>query len=170
LEEIRVTNKYLRRLLWGALSVAAAIAGIIGTLVALGVIKPPSATQVTRTYLTTKQDCPPPQGELCGAIYSLEIQTQSTLKVEITPSSLNCGSSRYYVYVDGVQERVTPFLGWPNATGADASLPTTSGLLDLSPVSPGKHQLGLQGEGRPGGCNIGRLYAFEVNVTVVTDS
>jgi len=60
----------------------------------------------------------------------------------------------------------TPLLGWPGGPG---NLPLDTGLLDLGPVSPGKHLLSIEAEGQAGGCNVGKLVRWGGKLVVVTD-
>ena len=162
-------SRSVRRFLLSLLSVAASLAAIIGVLIGLHVIG--SSTPISRTYQISSQHCAPPPGELelCNAIYTRRIMAHSTLKVEIAPGADNCSSGRYHIYLDGVEAWVSPYLGWPSATGTDATLPMTTGERDFSPVKSGTHDLGIQPEGRISGCNNGEVFQWEAVLTVVTD-
>jgi len=98
-------------------------------------------------------------GQLCNPPFETPVKTGSVLKIEyVVPG--HCSSIRLHIFVDGKEVTTTGFLGWPGASGQFASLPIDTGILDLSPVTPGQHVLALQAEGQVGGCNSGQLIAW----------
>ena len=68
----------------------------------------------------------------------------------------HCGDVLIHFLVDGVERAATTFLGPGQA----------SGTFDLGPVSAGSHTLGIQGEGRVGGCNTGIELGFGGTVQI----
>jgi hypothetical protein len=66
-----------------------------------------------------------------------------------------CSDVRIHFQVDGIELALSPFLapGVPSATYL------------LGPVALGAHVLGLQAEGRLGGCNIGNLGSWAGTAT-----
>lgn len=116
--------------------------------------------------------------QTCDTPLSLEIETGATLKMqyfvngspgagECNSPKRHCTSVRLRIYVDGVLEHTTDWLGWPDGpeySGLD------TGLLDLGPVSPGIHELSIKGEGRVEGCNYGQLTGWGGRLVVYTSS
>src|SRR5262249_1790595 len=97
-------------------------------------------------------------GELCDPPYPICVQTGSALDMRFTVSPQWCGSGRLHIFVDNAEVYVTPFLGWPGATGEFASYPLDTGLFPI-PVSPGQHTIALQAEGQVSGCNFGQQFS-----------
>lgn len=73
------------------------------------------------------------------------LQTTGTLKMEFELSRGACSKVRLHIFIDGKPVRQTEFID------------DTTGLLDLGPVSSGRHTLTLSPEGQLGGCNSGTL-------------
>lgn len=98
-------------------------------------------------------------GQLCPSIPTIPITTNGLLQAQLTASSLGCSSFKIHWLVDGIEVAATGFV----APGG------TSGLSNLSPVSPGSHVLGLLAEGQVGGCNVGILASWSGTAAVTTD-
>lgn len=97
-------------------------------------------------------------GQLCDPPFVVGVATAGVLQVEFTASTGHCSDIRVHLFVDGVLKHTSAFLGPGVSTGA----------VDLGPVTPGAHSLGVQAEGRVGGCNFGRLGSWGGTLTVVT--
>lgn len=99
-------------------------------------------------------------GQLCNDVFTVQVQTDGVLKVEYIASAGHCSSVIMHFQVDGVQMAVSGALKAGQSTGT----------IDLGPVSPGTHSVGLQAEGVRGGCNRGSLYSWagSLNVTTTT--
>ena len=113
-------------------------------------VKQEQPVQVTETEIQVARSKP---GLLIGR-YETSVKTGSRLQIQYFVSSGHCSSIRLHVYLDGKLVQTTGFLGWTYGEGPSFGPPDT-GLLDLGPVSPGTHMLGLEAEGRLGGCNKG---------------
>ena len=127
----------------------------------LGVIPTPVSMKVFVLCAST--------GELCTPQFTTPVTTSSSLKITFAPTS-SCSASRIHFFVDGVEKTVSPWLGWTGATGSFASLPLTTGAIDLSPVSKGTHTLGIEMEGEVSGCNAGTLVAWGGNLLIDASS
>jgi hypothetical protein len=97
-------------------------------------------------------------GQFCTPPFTTPVATSGLLQVTYTASVVHCSNIAAHFLVDGVQLAVTPFLT-PGQTSA---------TYTLSPVSPGTHTLGVQGEGQLGGCNVGSVanWGGSVQITV----
>jgi hypothetical protein len=99
-------------------------------------------------------------GQLCTPIFTTPVATSGTLQVSYTASAGHCSNVAAHFLVDGVELAVTPFLT-PGQTSA---------TFALSPVSPGSHTLGVQGEGTISGCNVGALGAWGGSVQITASA
>ena len=99
-------------------------------------------------------------GQLCTPIFTTPVVTGGVLQVSYTASAGHCSNVAAHFLVDGVERAVTPFLV-PGQTSA---------TFTLSPVSPGSHTLGVQGEGTVGGCNTGTLGGWGGSVQIATSA
>jgi hypothetical protein len=109
-------------------------------------------------------------GQLCSPLFSSTVETQSELKVKFTAHPGHCSSIDVNIFLDGNPMGTTGFLGWPAAPFPFDALPLMSGIIDLGPVSPGTHQISLQGKGQVGGCNSGYLAGWGGTLTTFTES
>lgn len=98
--------------------------------------------------------------QFCEPPYNLLVTTSSALQAQFTASPTLCSSIKVYLVVDGVVRSASGFLGPGQGTG----------FVNLGPVGPGPHMLSLYAEGTPGGCNVGRLGAYEGTLDVITSS
>ena len=114
--------------------------------------------------------------QTCDKPFLLEVETGSLLQIQyyvagspeaVGCSGRHCSSVRVHIYVDGAFMQTTDWLGWP---GGPSTLSLDTGLLDVSPVSPGTHELSLKAEGQVGGCNGGRLISWGGKLIVYTSS
>src|SRR5258705_6469286 len=96
-------------------------------------------------------------GELCDPPLLVSVETGSVLQVQYTVRPTHCASVRVSFLVDGTLEATSDFLGWPGAPAPFSDLALGTGLVDLGPVSPGAHVVGVQAEGQVSGCNVGQL-------------
>ena len=76
----------------------------------------------------------------------------------IPPGGSHCSDVRVQFLLDGQPIHTTPWLGYE---GRSPALPLHSDLLALSGLTRGPHTITVQPEGREGGCNTGRLYAWD---------
>ncbi len=97
-------------------------------------------------------------GELSSGTYTIRLATAQTLMVNYVASRAHCSSLRMHFLLDGQERSVSGEIAPGQRTG----------FVDLGPVSPGNHLVGLQAEGIPGGCNTGRLLAWEGSAEVWT--
>ncbi len=77
----------------------------------------------------------------------VHIETSGVLKIKLDSKGA-CSQYKLFIYLDDDIIKETDFFQ------------ESSGLLDLGPVSPGKHILKLSQEGRVHGCNEGHLMAW----------
>jgi hypothetical protein len=84
------------------------------------------------------------------------VSTAGVLQVSYAAPASHCGDVLIHFLVDGVERAATTFLGPGQA----------SGTFNLGPVSAGSHTLGVQGEGRVGGCNTGIELGFGGTVQI----
>ena len=106
-------------------------------------------------------------GQLCDPPFSETVETGSVLQARYIVLD-HCSSLKVHIFVDGVLEVTTGFLGWAGAPAPFNALPLDSSLLDLGPVSPGAHLISVQAEGQVSGCNVGGLGAWGGRLKVVT--
>jgi len=90
-------------------------------------------------------------GQMSTDQYSINVRTAGKLALSYTAPRLHCASLRMHFSVDGVEKAVSPTVAPGQRTG----------YIELGPVSPGSHVVALQAEGIVGGCNVGRLTAWE---------
>ncbi len=95
-------------------------------------------------------------GQLSSDRYIFRVRTAGVLQVDYFAPRLHCSSVRIHFFVDGVEKA----LSGPVAPGA------RSGYWNLGPVRAGTHEVRLQAEGVEGGCNHGRLAAWQGSVEV----
>ena len=108
-------------------------------------------------------------GQLCEPAFSAMVETQSELKVKYTVSPGHCSSIRVHVFLDGDLQTTSDFLGWTGAPPPFDTLALMTDVIDLGPVSPGMHEVALQGEGQVGGCNSGQLGGWGGTLTTFTE-
>ena len=107
-------------------------------------------------------------GQLCDPPFLVPVETGSVLQVQYAVRSTHCASVRVHLFVDGALEATSDFLGWPGAPAPFSDLALDTGLVDLGPVPPGAHVVGVQAEGQVGGCNVGQLPDWGGSLRVVT--
>jgi hypothetical protein len=107
-------------------------------------------------------------GQLCDPPFSVSVETGSALQVQYFVRSTHCASVRVGLLVDGTLRATSDFLGWPGAPAPFSGLALDTGLVDLGPVSPGAHVVGVQAEGQVGGCNFGELPNWGGSLRVLT--
>jgi len=107
-------------------------------------------------------------GQLCDPPFSYETDTGSVLQVQHVVAPFSCSSVRLHIFVDGAPKTTTDFLGWPSAPPPFDTLPLDTGILDLGPVSPGRHLLSVQAEGQESGCNAGFLESWAGSLHIST--
>jgi hypothetical protein len=100
--------------------------------------------------------CVNPTSELCSPPATIPVSTAGVLQVSYAAPATHCGDVLIHFLVDGVEEAATTFLGPGQA----------SGTFNLGPVSAGSHVIGVQGEGRIGGCNTGKELGFGGTVQI----
>ncbi|MFO0836197.1 MAG: immunoglobulin domain-containing protein [Phycisphaerales bacterium] len=101
-------------------------------------------------------------GQECGSLFEVERDTCGTLQVEYITSPGHCSNVGMRFYLDGALMIETPPVGPGVSTG----------VIDLGPVSPGRHVIGMEGIGETGGCNSGYLEAWAgtLNITSCVDA
>lgn len=107
-------------------------------------------------------------GEVCDPPLLVPLETGSVLQAQYFVRPTHCASLRVQFSVDGVPVATSDFLGWPGAPFPFSDLALDTGLVDLGPVSPGAHELGVQAEAQVGGCNSGQLSDWGGSLRVVT--
>jgi hypothetical protein len=107
-------------------------------------------------------------GELCDPPWLVSVQTGSVLQVQYFVRPTHCASVRVGLLVDGTLKATSDFLGWPGAPAPFSDLALDTGLVDLGPVSPGAHVVGVQAEGQVSGCNVGQLDDWGGSLKVLT--
>jgi len=108
-------------------------------------------------------------GQLCDPAFTTDVTTDSILQVQYFVSPNHCSSVRVHIFLDNTQVHTTDFLGWLGAPSPFDTLELDSGIIDLGPVSPGMHTVGIQAEGQQGGCNSGELIRWEGSMRVFTE-
>jgi hypothetical protein len=98
--------------------------------------------------------------QLSGPLYTVNVTTTGTLRVQYNASAGHCSDVRARIQVDGVERGVTAFL----------SPGQSSGFVDVGPVPSGAHTVALQGEGRVSGCNTGTLVGWAGTMDVTTSA
>jgi hypothetical protein len=97
-------------------------------------------------------------GQLSTGVYSIEVRTSGKLAVSYIAPRLHCSSLRMHVLVDGAEKAVS----------GEVAPGKSTGYIDLGPVLPGNHVVALQAEGILGGCDTGRVVAWEGSAQVWT--
>jgi hypothetical protein len=88
------------------------------------------------------------QGQLCEPLLHHVCEGgDGRLQAEFIASPQHCSDIRFTLAVDGAAQAPSAFLT-PGAS---------TGLLDFGDLTEGRHDITVQAEGRPGGCNTGRL-------------
>lgn len=105
--------------------------------------------------------------QLCVPPFALPVETGGDLFVRYVVPPSHCSSLRIHLYVDGVLQVTTGFLGWEGAGGVFAGLPLETSLMDLGPVPAGAHVLEIQAEGQAGGCNNGQVRNWAGSLEIV---
>jgi hypothetical protein len=95
-------------------------------------------------------------GQLSTNLYRVNVATSGVLQVVYLAARRHCSSVKIHFRVDDAEKAVSG----PVAPGR------SSGLFDLGPVERGIHEVALQAEGIPGGCNAGRLMSWQGSVTL----
>ena len=81
-------------------------------------------------------------------------ETTGALKMEFELSRGACSKARFHIFIDGALVKQTEFTDG------------TTGVLDLGPLSSGRHTLTLSPEGQVGGCNSGTLGSWGGTLTL----
>jgi hypothetical protein len=144
----------------------AAIATLVGALHQAGWLggsnKPAGNTPQSREESSTK---PPPStitkefrilkgGGTLGTQHSpqldeeVDFETAGDLRMNFLFTNKACSELRLSIFLDGKLLKQTGFFD------------EKTGILDLGPVSSGKHTLKLSPKGRVGGCNTGHLESW----------
>ena len=129
-------------------------AALILIVLAVGVFSGASRAQTLTVPISVI--CVNPTTELCSPPANIPVNTAGVLQVSYAAPASHCGDVLIHFLVDGVERAATTFLGPGQA----------SGTFNLGPVSPGSHTLGIQGEGRVGGCNTGIELGFGGTVQI----
>jgi hypothetical protein len=131
---------------------------------------PPSHTPVpvsTESSFYISRCCGPTGYQISDQLdYSISVYTIDVFQILFYPETASsCSDARLHVYLDGNLVRITEFVG-------PISGVTSTGWLDLGPVSPGYHSLLLRPEGRatgqPGDCNTGTLGGWAGTLRLIT--
>ena len=85
--------------------------------------------------------------------FTREFETVQALRVEFRMMETMCSNMRLHILLDGREVHTTDFFGPLNGI-------LTTGMIELGPVSAGKHSLTLSPEGQVGGCNKGYLQGW----------
>ena len=107
-------------------------------------------------------------GELCDPPFVVSVETGSVLQAQYFVRPTHCASVRVGFLVDGALKATSDFLGWPGAPAPFSDLALDTDLVDLGPVSPGAHVVGVQAEAQVGGCNFGQLDNWGGSLRVLT--
>jgi hypothetical protein len=99
-------------------------------------------------------------GQMSSDAYRVNVVTTRVLQATYLAPRQHCSSVKIHFLVDGRERAVSEAV----APGA------RSGYFDLGPVSAGAHELAAQAEGVPGGCNQGRLSAWQGSISVWTSA
>lgn len=129
-------------------------AALVSIVFVLGLFSGASTAQTLSVPISVI--CVNPTTELCSPPANIPVTTAGVLQVSYAAPITHCGDVLIHFLVDGVERAATSFLGPGQA----------SGTFDLGPVSPGNHTLGVQGEGRVGGCNTGIELGFGGTVQI----
>ncbi|HSU42631.1 MAG TPA: hypothetical protein VLN42_00295 [Casimicrobiaceae bacterium] len=128
---------------------------MVSIVFVLGLFSGASTAQTLTVPISV--NCVNPTSELCSPPANIPVTTAGVLQVSYAAPSSHCGDVLIHFLVDGVERAATTFLGPGQA----------SGTFDLGPVSAGSHTLGVQGEGRVGGCNTGIETGFGGTVQII---
>jgi hypothetical protein len=107
-------------------------------------------------------------GQLCEPRLSREIETTGELRIQYRVAPTHCSSVKLRLFVDGVEKAVTGFLGWYSAPPPFDVLPLETDIIDLGPVTPGKHVLDILPEGQESGCNRGSVGSWSGELRTYT--
>jgi hypothetical protein len=109
-----------------------------------------------RSYPFT-QLCRQPYSHTCEPMWTQTVTTQDDLlRVAYTASPNHCFTLFVDVYLDGALKHTTRIMA-PKEN---------SGWMDLGPVTPGSHTIGLVAHGITGGCNTGQLQSWGGTLSV----
>ena len=102
--------------------------------------------------------------QTCDHIWLTTVTTVDTsfaLAVTARPGPASCAPYRLFIVVDGRPAGISPLIG----TGA---APAT-GTIAVAQLAPGRHQLSLQAQGSPGGCDQRALEGWAASVAITTE-
>jgi hypothetical protein len=97
-------------------------------------------------------------GQLSSDSYRVNVTTGGVLQVKYLAPRMHCSKVKIHFFVDHGEKALSGAI----APGESA------GYFDLGPVPTGRHEVSLQAEGVPGGCNTGRLISWQGSITVWT--
>jgi hypothetical protein len=104
------------------------------------------------------------EGQLSSEMQELRANTLAELQVKYVAPAEHCSAVQIHYLLDGMERGVSG----PVSPGK------SSGYFDFGVVPAGEHIVALRAEGRPGGCNGGRLTSWGgsalVRTTVETDA
>jgi hypothetical protein len=103
----------------------------------------------------------PDQGQMQKVLSeSLEINADSSgmVQFKFVSSKHQCSDLRIHLSIDDLDLGPTEWIGYP---GRNPPLILDTDITTITKLSPGKHILTLQPEGRPGGCNQGYIQTWE---------
>ena len=105
-----------------------------------------AAADLTRSFAVGVNACDNAV-QLCTPIPTVALPTQGVLRVEFDASPTHCSSMIAHLLVNGVEQFASGALAPGEGTGEQ----------DFGAIAAGVHQVGVQAEGVPGGCNPGSL-------------
>ena len=129
-----------------------------------GQVKQETPAVVTSGTPTTIRSRVEKAGGTLGAQRSPQLDHQETfattgaLKMEFELSRGACSKARLHIFIDGKPVKQTDYFD------------DTTGILDLGPVTSGRHTLTLSPEGQEGGCNSGTLGSWGGTLTLHIDA
>jgi hypothetical protein len=119
------------------------------------------AQEVTTPYPVVVVCGPSADPQVCEPPFTASVTTAGTLVAEFTTSPTHCSDIAVRFFVDGAPvTELSERLGPGDSTGE----------VDLGPVSPGTHTVGVQAVGFEGGCNRGRLATWAGTLEVTTST
>ena len=96
--------------------------------------------------------CSERQNELCVTPFSVGIRKEGLLTIRYFVGGQHCAAIKVHVYADNVKVHTTETLKWSGAGGEFAKYALDSGVVVISSLPDGEHEMVLRAEGVPGGC------------------
>jgi hypothetical protein len=112
-----------------------------------------------RTSVPVQVSCSPPLSQVCNPAFTTDVSMEGAgkLAVAFTVGAGHCSDVSIQIALDGAAQPASDFLGAGKSTG----------IVNLGPVTAGKHTVSVSATGRTGGCNTGQTMSWSGTLEII---